>query len=285
MAEPQAEADLSLLQRWMLSAVTTPGGVGEGVRLARERYALDTADAVKSSNRLSAQARLEIYARGYVMRLLECLRAEFPVLRALVGDQVFEMFAASYVWSRPSRSPSLYDLGAGFAAFLQATRPASGTEPGAIEAIPANLAALERARAEAYRARGLENDEAHDASDAFTLMIAGASLRLPDSTRLLALEFDFTDAMAAVQRGETPATPPSLPTCYAVARSRYRVHVHVVEPWQFEFLKACGTQGQPLRSACATAAAATAQQPADVEAKLLLWLPAALQAGMVTMTG
>ncbi|MFY9760933.1 MAG: DNA-binding domain-containing protein, partial [Xanthobacteraceae bacterium] len=125
-----ADADLGVLQRWMLSAVTTPGGVREGVREAREAYALDIGDAVKGSNRLSAPARLEIYARGYVLRLLECLRAEFPLLLALVGDQVFEMFASSYVWSRPSRSPSLYALGAGFADFLQSTRPDSGVTPG-----------------------------------------------------------------------------------------------------------------------------------------------------------
>jgi hypothetical protein len=113
-----AEPDLGVLQRWMLSAVTTPGGVDEGVRVARDRFALDVAETVKGSNRLSAHARLAIYARGYVLRLLECLRAEFPILLALVGDQVFEMFASSYVWTRPSRSPSLYDLGAGFAEFL-----------------------------------------------------------------------------------------------------------------------------------------------------------------------
>ena len=120
-----ADVDLGVLQRWMQSAVTTPGGVREGLRVARETYALDIADAVKGSNRLSAPARLEIYARGYVLRLLECLRAEFPILLALVGDQVFEMFASSYVWSRPSRSSSLYALGAGFADFLQSTRPDS----------------------------------------------------------------------------------------------------------------------------------------------------------------
>jgi hypothetical protein len=284
-ADTVTGADLGVLQRWMLSAVTTPGGVGEGVRVARDRYALDLSDAVKGSNRLSAQARLEIYARGYVLRLLECLRAEFPILLALVGDQVFEMFASSYVWTRPSRSPSLYDLGAGFAEFLQNTRPASGTEPGAIEAIPANLAALERARAEAYRARGLENARGHDAADAFTLMISGASLRVPASARLLSLEFDFTEAIMAVQRGEKPAVPQPMPTCYAVARSRYRVHSHVLQPWQFEFLRACGTQGQPLQSASDAAAAATGQDAAAVRADLLLWMPAALQAGMVTMTG
>ena len=255
MADAATDTDLGVLQRWMLSAVTTPGGVREGVRLARDRYALDTADAVKGSNRLSAHERLEIYARGYVLRLLECLRAEFPILLALVGDQVFEMFASSYVWTKPSQSPSLYDLGAGFAAFLEATRPASGEKPGSIEALPANLAALERARAEAFRARGLENDQAHHAADVFTLMLSGASLRLPASARLLSLAFDFADAIAAVQRGETPEVPQAKPTCYAVARSRYRVSVHVLQPWQFAFLGACGTKGLPLQAACDAVAA------------------------------
>jgi hypothetical protein len=283
MADAATDTDLGVLQRWMLSAVTTPGGVREGVRLARDRYALDTTDAVKGSNRLSAHERLEIYARGYVLRLLECLRAEFPILLALVGDQVFEMFASSYVWTKPSQSPSLYDLGAGFAAFLEATRPAS--QPGSLEALPANLAALERARAEAFRARGLENDQAHHAADVFTLMLSGASLRLPPSVRLLSLAFDFSDAIAAVQRGETPEVPQAKPTCYAVARSRYRVSIHVLQPWQFAFLGACGTKGLPLQAACDAVRQTTGQEAAEIQADLLLWLPAALDAGMVTMTG
>jgi hypothetical protein len=81
-------------------------------------------------------------------------------------------------------------------------------------------------------------------------MLSGALLRLPASVRLLSLEFDFSDAIAAVQRGERPATPQSKPTYYAVARSRFRVHTHVLQPWQFEFLKACGTRGLPLQGAC-----------------------------------
>jgi hypothetical protein len=278
-----ADTELGVLQRWMLSAVTTPGGVQEGVRVARDRYALDTNDAVKGSNRLSAHARLEIYARGYVLRLLECLHAEFPILRALVGEQVFEMFASSYVWSKPSRSYSLYDLGAGFADFLQETRPASGTEPGSIEALPANLAALERARAEVYRARGLENDRTHEAADAFTLIISGASLRVPPSARLLSLEFDFADAIAAVQRGDKPKVPEPKPTCYGVARSRFRVHAHVLQPWQYAFLEACGARGLPLQEACDAARRKSGRDAAEAWADLLVWMPVALDAGLVTM--
>jgi hypothetical protein len=103
--------------------------------------------------------------------------------------------------------------------------------------------------------------------------------------RLLSLAFDFSDAIAAVQRGETPAVPQAKPTCYAVARSRYRVSVHVLQPWQFAFLGACGTQGLPLQAACDAAGQATGREATEIQADLLLWLPAALDAGMVTMTG
>jgi hypothetical protein len=280
-----ADADLGVLQRWMLSAVTTPGGVREGVRVGRERYDLDVGDAVRSSNRLSAESRLDIYARGYLMRLLECLRAEFPILLALVGDQVFEMFATSYVWGRPPRTPSLYDLGAGFAAFLEDTRPLSGPGPGSTEALPASLATLERARAEVWRARGLENEPAHHAAEAFTLMISGTSIRLPDSVRLLRLAFDFAEVVAASSRGERPAVPRAAETLYAIARSRYRVRSHVLQPWQFEFLHACAAEHVSLQAASEHAARATARKPDQVWADLLVWLPTAVDAGMVTMTG
>jgi hypothetical protein len=279
------DADLGVLQRWMLSAVTTPGGVREGVRIGRERHRLEVDDAVRGSNRLSAEARLDIYARGYLMRLLECLRAEFPILLALVGDQVFEMFATSYVWGRPPRSTSLYDLGAGFAAFLEDTRPLSGPGPGSIEALPASLATLERARAEVWRARGLENEPAHHAAEAFTLMISGTSMRLPDSVRLLRLEFDFAQAIAAASRGDRPEVPHAAKTLYAIARSRYRVRTYVLQPWQFELLRACAKEDVSLQGACEHAARATGRKPNEVWADLLVWLPTALDAGMVTMTG
>jgi hypothetical protein len=149
--------------------------------------------------------------------------------------------------------------------------------------LPAELAALERARAEAYRARGLEKDGAHYSADAFTLMLTGAPLHLPESARLLALEFDFAAAIEAVRRGERPDVPAARRTYYGVARSRYRVHTHVLPRWQFEFLRACGTVGLPLHGACDAAASASGRDPAALRAELLLWLPAVFEAGLVTL--
>lgn len=110
---------------------------------------------IRGSAAFPARQRLAVYAQSYALRLIECLREEFPVLRLLVGDQVFDLFAGAYIAAQPSRSYSLYGLGAGFADFLEATRPA-GTGPASLEAIPASLARLERAMAEAQRAVGTE---------------------------------------------------------------------------------------------------------------------------------
>ncbi len=75
--------DLAALQTWMQGRVMagpwqvdTPGvgGVAAGTLIV-------------ASDTLSAEARLGIYATSYVQRLAECLRTEFPLLRALIGDQ------------------------------------------------------------------------------------------------------------------------------------------------------------------------------------------------------
>jgi hypothetical protein len=99
----------------------------------------------------------------------------------------------------------------------------------------------------------------------------------------LSLEFDFADAIAAVQRGGKPEVPPAKPTCYSVARSRFRVRTHVLQPWQYAFLEACGARGLPLQEASDAARQASGRDAADAWADLLVWMPAALDAGLVTM--
>ena len=204
----------------------------------------DLRDIVRGSSALPAEARIAIYARSYVLRLIECLREEFPVLRGFVGDQVFDLFAGAYIAGRPSQSYSLYQLGAGFADFLEATRPADCGGPGALEAIPANLARLERAIAEAQRASGIETAPEPDLPlDTLVQVLPGSRLRLPDTVRLLHLDFDFADTLSAARRGERAGTPPTRATYIAVARSNYRVRVHALEPARFAWLQAIGPHG------------------------------------------
>lgn len=274
--------ELGALQRWMQSVLTGEGAWAERLAAARDAHGIGVRDAVAGSNRLTPEERLSVYARGYVLRFLECLRAEFPVLHRLVGDQVFDLFAIGYIEMRPSHSYTLYDLGAGFADFLEATRP-PGCTPGALEALPASLARLERARAEAHRARGLEDspDEAMPASVAL-LLTPGACLRTPDTVRLLRLDFDFLPTLAAAANEKRPDMPDARETLVAVSRRHYRVVTQPLTPSRFAWLEALGPDGADVQGAVVRAAEASGQSVGATTADLFLWMPIAAQAGLVT---
>lgn len=278
-ARAAAEPDLPDLQSWMLSACTAAGGDADRTQPAHELL-----DLVRGSSNRSAGECLGTYARGYLVRLLECLRAEFPALRALVGDQVFDLFAQAYVAACPPRSASLFDLGAGFPGFLAETRPEAPGSVGSLDALPEALGRLERARLEARRAPGVETDPAHAPVDPIAILTTPAlTVRTPESLRLLRLDFALADALEAADRGDRPAVPVAADTRYAVARSHYRVRVRTLTPWQHAFLQACGSDGEDIRSAVAVAAEVSAVAPDDLWAALVTWLPLAVDAGMATV--
>jgi hypothetical protein len=264
-----AEPDLAELQHWMQGAI-----LGRGAPPGLDKV-------VVSDERLTAAQRLTLYARGYRARLMECMTAEFPCLRALAGEQVFELFAAGYIAARPSTDASLYGLGAGFADYLEATRPAGDDGPAALSALPADFARLDRARAEAQRAVGVERLSG-PTPGADLLLTPGARLRRPDSVRLLTLGFDPGPVLAAVDRGGPIDPPPPCPTPVAVARSRWRVAVHALPAWRHAWLEALGEEGADVHAAAARAAQASGRETGAVIADLVLWLPVAASQGLVS---
>jgi hypothetical protein len=215
--------ELAALQDWMQDAILADSGH-------------DARAHVHGDNRLTAEDRIQIYARGYRQRLVECLESEYPLLCALAGPTAFGLFAQGYIAAHPSRSYTLYDFGAGFADWLDGARPPGGAQD--VGAIPAALARIERTKAEVHRARGIERNVAQawpGIEPAIAELLALATPRRwwrPDSVRLLALPFDFSEMLAS---GEPVPPHPSL-SLLAVARAHYRVACHPLEPWQFDWL-------------------------------------------------
>ncbi len=130
------------MQQWFQAVITHPGGVAAGVAApaAQQLVRLDRGSLealVRRSRRLSAEERLSIYANAYYARLLECLGDCFPVLRGLLGGEVFDGFAFDYLQAHPSRSYTLTKLAESFPRFLAATRPARGGGEGGAAAAPA----------------------------------------------------------------------------------------------------------------------------------------------------
>ncbi|WP_220274721.1 DNA-binding domain-containing protein [Trinickia dinghuensis] len=278
------ERDLATLQHWMQDVVSGESWTLDDALSMAAQYGIDCDQAVVGTERLPARQRLEIYVVSYRMRLIECLRAEFPVLRRFVGDQVFDLFAGAYLGAKPPSSYTLFDLGAGFADFLEAARPRPNDGRGTLEALPASLARLERAFAEVERAPGVEGSERPLFPASFDLVLLYAlRLRAPESLRLLLLDFDFSGLIAAVAADQPFGTPTSGDTLVAVARSHYRVRLHRLEPWSFSFLNLLGEKGIGVRELIAGVAGELGRGPGEIGAQLLTWLPFALEVGLVAI--
>ena len=93
-----------------------------------------------------ATKRFDVYRNNVVTSLIDALGAGFPAVHALVGEDFFKAVAGVYVRQHPPTSPLMIFYGEAFPAFLRAFEPA--------QAVPylADVAALERARREAYHA-------------------------------------------------------------------------------------------------------------------------------------
>jgi len=256
--------DLVHLQTALQQAVTGP---------RPETWA--KAGALLAPSPMSPERRLSLYARGYRARLLDSLRHEYPALCALMGPVVFDLFADGYIETCPPTSPSLHLLGAEFPAWLEQTRPPDVAQ-GDVEALPAQLARLERAWSGVLRAPG---PEGRPPPPADLLLQPTGRLRLPQTTVLMALDFDFAPLLAAVADGDPPPTPEARPTLVAIARGNYRVRFHTLGPGRFAWLEALGHDGASALEAAATAA--RGEDPGRLLADLILWLPLAIQAGLV----
>jgi hypothetical protein len=125
-----SERSLDVVQRWFQAVVTHPGGI-EGGAASEEAQALirlnrgELEAVVRRSRNLTAAERISIYANAYYSRLLECLGANYPILKQTLGEEVFDSFAFEYLQQYPSRSYTLDHLGESLAQFLDETRPAS----------------------------------------------------------------------------------------------------------------------------------------------------------------
>ncbi|MEW6332556.1 MAG: DNA-binding domain-containing protein [Pseudomonadota bacterium] len=170
---------------------------------------------VAGTAKVGAETRLAVYYDAYRLRLLEALGANYPVLRAWLGEDEFENIGIAYLTAHPSRHFSIRWFGHRLAEFLAAAQPWSD-RPHIVE-----MAALEWALSEAFDAEngtimGVD-DMAGIPAEAWPAM----RLRFHSSAQRLDLRWNVpllwkavsrnldADKDAASCRGETSATPSS----------------------------------------------------------------------------
>jgi hypothetical protein len=162
-------------------------------------------------------ARLRIYRDGYALRLVEVLGNDFPVLKALLGEDAFGRLAARYLDAHPSTQPSVRYFGVHFATWLQA-QPDAGA--GAVA-----LARFEWAQGEVF-----------DAVDAAAVTMAdiaawpmqdwpGLRLSLAPHLRVLALRGNAAAQIGAHALGDAiPACCGGEVTHWLLWRHDFDVH-------------------------------------------------------------
>jgi hypothetical protein len=79
--------------------------------------------SVRGTARESAATMFGIYRKAYWSRLAESLAADFPGLKALMGDAAFDRAARAYIAKHPSQHPSIRWIGRKLAGFLASEAP------------------------------------------------------------------------------------------------------------------------------------------------------------------
>jgi hypothetical protein len=271
---------LADLQRWFQAVIVHPGGVIEGAQSDEARTALE-ADAigkvVAPSSRQSAEERVAVYAQGYWSRLLECLREEFPVVRAAVGDEAFDSLAVDFLQAQPPTSYTLGKLGAGFPTHLAATSPGDEWSAAVVE-----LARFERTITEVFDLPGgetlgyltLEELNAVAPQDRATLRLAP----LP-TVRLLGFAFDVNTWFTQLRAGDATSVPERRPTFVALSRREFVVRRLTLSHVQFDLLGSLFA-GEPLDAALQTTLARHPTADDEVAANLGPWFADWAKAGL-----
>jgi hypothetical protein len=65
------------VQEWLQTILISRGDLSQKINIAQQKTSLKADDMIRSDNGAIIHDRLDIYASGYVLRLLECMRAEY----------------------------------------------------------------------------------------------------------------------------------------------------------------------------------------------------------------
>lgn len=223
---------------------------------------------------------LAIYQRAYIARLLDCLRADYPILRQYLGTQLFDHFATEYIQTFPPTSYSLFDLGKNFANHLQQSCPdlaSLNQQDKVIHQLPIQIAIAERLRIRAARAIGLEQRQLNE-PDYHTLQHAkGIALSISDACGLMSAHAALLDVLSGENRELSYV---NIDRIYlAISRCNYRIRTDSLQVWQYHFLDLLAQSKQTPVFLEALVLHTSKESNIDAEtiyAHLSLWLPIAI---------
>lgn len=205
------------IQRRFTEALSTPLDSEEGISdrtAGGESMQEVVEEIVKPNDRLSSVERLEIYSRSYWFRILSSLNEDFVGLRAIVGDEKFDVLAQAYLAENPSRSFTLRNLGSRLEGWLRANP--SYIHPH--EQLALDMVRLEWADTEAFDAP----EEPSLTLDDIARLGPDSKLRLQRHLQLLDLQFPVDHLLLQIREDEEDESDEASNT-FSEKRSRVRV--------------------------------------------------------------
>ena len=186
---------LKELESLLYRLITAPNGVAEGLAAERNLSAGGLDAIVLGDDRLSAEARVDIYANMYFYRIRDALKEDFPATLAVLGEDNFHNLITGYLIEYPPSEPSISDCGRYLADYLR-DHPIREGAP-----FVADLAKLERAVVEVF----VGPDDA--ALDPDSLRATppedwpAMKLRIHPAAQILVLEWRVSELLRAVEDG------------------------------------------------------------------------------------
>lgn len=197
-------------------------------------YASNTEDVSKNINdskKQTALQKLAVYQRSYYLRLLKCMREQYPALCYALGENLFNDFAREYLQKYPSQSHTLYDLGTRFPLYLQETRP-DVTEPELWVDFMLDLADFELRLYLMFDAQGQE-DKAYA-----KISTDDKNLLLQPCFQLGCYGFNVSDYYHQVRENKNPPLPRAEQSMVCMVRNNYRTQTIPLKSSHYFLLKA-----------------------------------------------
>jgi hypothetical protein len=159
------------------------------------------AAAIVDAPPIPIAARLGIYRNAYRVRLIEALDETYPVLHAVLGDEVFSALGEEFVAAHPSVYRSIRWYGRELAEFL-GQRPPYAEQP-----ILAELALLEWTLTEVFDAADAEPVQRAALSAVDASAWSELHFEFHPSLRRLFLQWNTAAVWQAMSRDEAPPDP------------------------------------------------------------------------------
>jgi hypothetical protein len=159
------------------------------------------AAAIVDAPPLSVAKRLDIYRNAYRVRLIDALDDTYPILHAVLGDDVFAALGTEFVAAQPSVHRSIRWYGSELADYLRRNQPY------AEQPILAELAQLEWTLAEVFDSADAEPVARAALSAVDAADWSGLTFEFHPSLRRLHFHWNSAAAWRAMSRHEAPPAP------------------------------------------------------------------------------